>query len=115
MAGEAVVFLRGRAPTDRLSDVLQVFAGFEANSSPWWDADFLPGSRISADAALAGLHLEHAEAAKFNALSALHRDSHRIEDSVDRYLGLNLGDVGHLRDFVDDVNLDQCLESPDFV
>ena len=56
-----------------------------------------------------------AAAASFNTLAALHGDPHRIEDGVDSYLGLNLRDVGHLRDFVDDVNLDQGLESPDFV
>src|SRR5580765_2570133 len=102
-------------PTDRLSDVLEIFARLEANSPAWWNPDFLPGAWVAANAALAGLHLEDAESSKFNALATLHRDSHRIEDGIDSHLGFNLGDVGHLGHFVDDVDLDQCLESPGVV
>jgi hypothetical protein len=112
--GGQAVGRRGRGPTDRLSDVLQVFAGFEANSSAWWDAYFLPGPWVPADAALARFHLEDAEAPKFNPFAALHRDPHRVENGIDRYLGFNLGYVGDLRYFVDDVDLDQCLGSPEF-
>ena len=104
-----------RVPTDRLSDVLEVFSRLEANCAAGRNPDFFPRPWVAANAAFAGLHLEDAESAKFNALATLHRDAHRIEDGVDSYLGLNLGDVGHLGHFVDDVDLDQCLESPDFV
>src|SRR5689334_7962640 len=40
-------------PTDRLSDVLQVFARFEANGATGRNADFLTSSRVAANAALA--------------------------------------------------------------
>jgi hypothetical protein len=109
------VGLGERVPTDRLSDVLEIFSWFEANGSARRDADFFPGPWVTTNAALARFDLEDAKSPKFNAFATLHGDSHRIEDGVDGYLGLNLCDVGHLRDFVDDVNLDQGLESPDFV
>src|SRR5207249_10834368 len=80
MAAEQAVFQRERGPTDRLSDVLEVFAGFEANSPARRNADFLPSARVAADAALAWLHLEDAKAAKFNAFAALHRNPHGVED-----------------------------------
>jgi len=104
-----------RVPTDRLSDVLEVFAWLEANSTARRNPDFFPGSGIAANAALTRLYLKNAETPKFNALATLHRDSHRIENGVDSHLGFNLGDVGHLGHFVDDVDLDQCLESPGVV
>ena len=104
-----------RVPTDRLSDVLEVFARFEANSPAGRNPDFFSRSWVAANAALARLHLEDAKSPKFNALATLHRDAHRVEDGVDSYLGLNLGDVGHLGNFVDDVNFYQWLESPSVV
>jgi hypothetical protein len=115
MAEAQPVGLGERVPTDRLSDVLEVFSRLEANCAPGRNPDFFPGPWVAANAALAGLHLKDAESAKFNALAALHRDAHRIEDGVDSYLGLNLGDVGHLGNFVDDVNFYQWLESPSVV
>src|SRR5262245_16311218 len=48
-------------PTDRLSDVLQVFARFEANGATGRNADFFTCSRVAANAALSGLHLKNAE------------------------------------------------------
>jgi hypothetical protein len=115
MAEEEPEDLGEVVPTDRLSDVLEIFSRFEANGPARRDPDFFPGSRVAANAALARFDLEDAKSPKFNALAALHGDPHRIEDGVDGYLGLNFRNVGHLRDFVDDVNLDQGLESPDFV
>src|SRR5215475_4348831 len=115
MAEGQPVGLCERVPTDRLSDVLEVFSRLEANSPAGRNPDFLSGPRVTANAPLAGLHLEDAESAKFNAFAALHRNPHRIEDSVDSYLGLDLGNVSHLGNLVDDVNLNQWLESPSVV
>src|SRR5262245_2487169 len=101
---EMIVPTRG-FQADRLSDVLEVFARLEANRAARWDADFLAGSGVAADAAFAGLHLEHAKPAQLDALAALHGGPHRIEYGVDRHLGFDLGDIGDLRHFVHDVDL----------
>src|SRR2546423_14485752 len=91
-----------------LADVLQIFAGFEPDRAPGRNADFLAGPRVAADAALARLHLEDPESAQLDALAALHGDSHRVEDGVDCHLGFDFGDVGNLRHFVHDVDLDHA-------
>src|SRR2546423_11214928 len=96
----------------RLADVLQVLAGLEANRAAGRDAHFLAGPRVAADAALARLHLEDSEAAELNPVASLHRHAHRVEHRVDGYLGLDLGNVGDLRNFVDDVDLDHPLGAP---
>src|SRR5580765_6389204 len=70
----------------RLPDVLQVLAGLEADSPPGWDANFLTGARVTADAAFPRLHLEHSEPAQLNPIASLHRHSHRIEHRIDGYL-----------------------------
>jgi hypothetical protein len=115
MAEEQPVGLGEVVPTDRLSDVLEVFSRLEANSPAGRNPDFFSCPWVAANAALAGLHLKDAESPKFNALAALHRDAHRVEDGVDSYLGFNLGDVSHLGNFVDDVNFNHWLESPSVV
>src|ERR1700737_2334104 len=91
-----------------LADVLEVFAGFETDRATGRDAHFLARPRVTADASLARLHLEHAETAKLDALAALHGGPHRVEYRVDSHLGFHLGDVGNLRHFVDDVDLDHA-------
>ena len=63
-------------------------------------------ARVAPDASLARFHLEHAEAAQFDALAALHPDAHRVEHRIDGNLGLDLGDVGGACHLVDDVSLD---------
>src|SRR5678816_1802601 len=73
----------------RLTDVLQVLAGLEADGAPRWDTNFLTSARVAADTAFARLHLEHAETAQLNPVASLHRDPHRIEHRVDSYLGLD--------------------------
>ena len=40
--------------------------------------------------------------------AALHGDPHRLEHCVDRYLGLDLGNVGNARHLIDDVDLDHA-------
>src|SRR5690606_14512710 len=94
------------------SDVLEILAGLEANGAAGRDTDFFPGPGIPADAALARLHLEDAETAELDSLATLHREPHRVEDSIDCNLGLDLGDVGDPRHLVDDVYLDHGLATP---
>src|SRR5262245_33754438 len=97
----------------RLTDVLQVLTGLEADGTSRWDPNFLACARVAADAALARLHLEHPKPAQLNPVAPLHRHPHRIEYCIDGYLGLYLGDIGDLRDLVDDVHLDHPLGAPD--
>src|SRR4030095_14567808 len=56
------------------ADVLQVLAGLEPDGAARWDADLLARPRVAADAALARLHLEHAEATALAAVASV-RDS----------------------------------------
>src|SRR5262245_54098483 len=65
--------------SDRLSDVLQVFARLEADSTARRNPDFFSGAGIAADAAFARLHLKDPEAPELDALAALHGSSHRVE------------------------------------
>ena len=41
-------------------------------------------------------------------LAALHGQPHRVEHRIDRHFGFHLGDVGDLRDLVDNVDLDHA-------
>ena len=59
-----------------LADVLQLFAGLEADGAAGRDAHFLAGAGVAADAALAGLHLKHAKSPQLNTFAALHREPH---------------------------------------
>src|SRR5687768_9474154 len=95
----------------RLPDVLQFLAGLEADGAAGRDANFLARARVAADAALAGLHLKHAKAAQLYAFAALHRVTHGFEHRIDGQLGFDLGDIGHARDFVHDIDLDHALRS----
>src|SRR4029077_9831446 len=96
----------------RLTKILEVLAGLETDGATGWDTDFLTSARVAADTALARLHLEHTETAQLNPVASLHRHSHRVEHRIDSYLGLDFGDVGDLRDFVNDVDLDHPLAAP---
>ena len=62
-----------------------------------------------AERLLPGLPSAVAGAAELDAVSALHRKAHRVEDGVHGHLGLDLGDVRDFRDFVDDVDLDHSV------
>ena len=85
---------------------LQLLAGFEAHGFAGRNGDFRAGARIAADAGLARLHVEDAEAAQFDAVAVLERFLHPLEDRLDRHLGLGLGDAGPVHHFVDDIQLD---------
>src|SRR5947199_8785547 len=57
MAAEHVVFQRERGPTDRLSDVLEAFAGLESNCPACRTPDWLRTARFAAGAAPGWRHL----------------------------------------------------------
>ena len=60
---------RAQVPTERLSDVLEVFARFEADRAPRRNTNFLTSARVAADAALPGLHLEYPDEGQFQIFS----------------------------------------------
>src|SRR5918992_1721833 len=92
----------------RLADILEVFAGLEADRPARRNADLFASSWIPSDAALARLDLENPKAAELDSLAPLHGQAHRIEDRVDGHLSLHLGDVGDFRNLVYDVDLDHA-------
>src|SRR5690348_11807137 len=70
------------------SERLQFLAGLEAHCFAGRDADFLAGAGISADAGLAGAHVENTEAPQLNSLAFAERILHGLEDSFDGLLRL---------------------------
>src|SRR5262245_65547122 len=64
------------------ADVLEFLARLESDRPARRNPDFLAGPRVSTDAALSGLDLEHAEAAKLDALAPHHGGAHGVEDRV---------------------------------
>ncbi|MCK7529324.1 MAG: hypothetical protein MZV64_73135 [Ignavibacteriales bacterium] len=100
---------RGARPS---AQVLEVLARLEPDGPARRNADLLAGPWVTADAPLAGLHLEDAEPAQFDAIAPLHRQAHGVEHGVDGQLGLHLRDVGGPGHFVDDVDLDHAGGAP---
>ena len=84
----------------------------EPDGTPGRDSHFLARPWVTSDATLAGLHLKDPESAQLDTVPTLHGETHGVEHGVNRDLGLDLGDVGDFRDFVDDVDLDHLLERP---
>jgi hypothetical protein len=87
-------------------DALEFFAGFEADGLTRGDADFFAGAGVAADAGLAGLDAEDAEAAEFNALAAAESLLERIENSFDCLLGFGAADESLGDNRIHDVQLD---------
>jgi hypothetical protein len=85
---------------------LEFFAGFEADGFAWGDADFFAGAGVAADAGLAGLDAEDAEAAEFDALAAAESLLERIENGFDGLLGFGAADESFGDNRIDDVQLD---------
>ena len=85
---------------------LKFFAGLEADGFAWGDADFLAGAGIAADAGLAGLDAEDAEAAEFDALAATERHFERLENRLDGLFGLGAADIRGGDNRIHDVQLD---------
>ena len=91
-------------------DALEFFTWFEADGFAGWDADFFASARVAADAGLARLDAEDAEAAKFDALATAESLLERLENGFDSLLGFGAADecFGHNR--IDDVQLNHtCL------
>src|SRR5438094_9494940 len=76
-----------------LFDALKFLAGFEAHSFARRNAHLFAGAGIAADAGLARLHTEDAEAAEFDALAAAESLLQRFEDGLDGLLGFGAADV----------------------
>src|SRR5262245_55431888 len=90
------------------ADVLKVLARLETNRPSGWNANFFARSWIAADATLARFHLKDPKASQLDPLTTLHRGAHRVEHCVDGHLSLDFGDVGNLRHFIHDVDLDHA-------
>ena len=65
-----------------LVDQLELFSGFEANSSPGCDADFGSGAGVSSYPGFAWLHVEDAEAAEFDAVVRTESVFHGFKNGV---------------------------------
>lgn len=63
---------------------MKFFARLESHSLAWRNGDFGARSRITADASLAWLDCENAEAAEFDTVSSDEGLLHAFEDRVDR-------------------------------
>ena len=65
-----------------LVDQLELFSGFEANSSSGRDADFGSGAGVSSDPGFAWLHVENAEATEFDAVVGTESVLHGFKNGV---------------------------------
>jgi hypothetical protein len=100
---------RERLTRDPLFDNLEVLAGFEAHCLPGRDADLGSGARVAANACLAGLHREDAEAAQFDAVACSEALLHRFEDRIDGSLCLGADEAGAIDDTLDKILFNQQL------
>ena len=85
---------------------MKFFARFEADGLAGRDVDFFAGAGIAADAGLAGLDAEDAEAAEFDALAAAEGLLQRFKNRFDSLLGLGAADESLGDNRIDDVQLD---------
>ena len=76
-----------------LADVLQLFAGLEANRAARRDANFLARTRIATDPRWE-LHLKDASLS-IQCVRHAASVTHRPEHGIHRQLGLHLGDIRH--------------------
>src|ERR1039458_2052772 len=98
--------LRGRL-LGRAGHIAQLLARLEPDREAGRNLHFLGGAfRVAADAAVSGLHEEHAEAAQLDALAARQRLAQHVDDRLDGCRRFLAPDAGRLRDRVDDVVLD---------
>lgn len=88
---------------------LKFLARLKSHGFPRRDANLLPSARVAADAGLARLHVENAEAAKLDAFSPPERILHGFEDGFHRLLGFRSSDICFLYDSVHDVELDHTI------
>src|SRR6266850_4721437 len=86
-------------------EALKFFAGLEADGFAGRNVDFFTGAGIAADAGLARLDAEDAEAAELDALAAAKGLLKRFENGFDGLLGLGTADTRRGDDGVYNVQL----------
>ena len=91
-----------------LLEVLELFTGFEAYGSAWGDVDLFAGAWVAADAGLARLDSEDAEAPQFDAVAVGERALHGCKDGVHGGFCLITGQSCAFHDALDEVLLDQA-------
>ena len=85
---------------------MEFFAGLEADGLSGRNVDFFAGAGIAADAGLAGLDAEDAEAAELDALAAPEGLLEGFENCFDSLLGFRATDKSLGDNRIDDVQLD---------
>ncbi len=95
--------------TRRLLDRLQFLAGLEAHGFARRYRNFRARPWVAPNASFAGPHVEHAEAAEFDAIPFGERALHAFKHSLDGDFSFSFGDTRLGNHFVDDVQLDQGL------
>src|SRR5229473_4107940 len=86
-------------------EALEFFTGLEPDGFAGRNVDFFAGAGIAADAGLARLDAEDAEAAELDALAAAEGLLEGFEDGFDGLLGLGAADVRRGDDGIHDVQL----------
>lgn len=90
-----------------LAEDLEVFAGFEANGLAGRDGDLGAGARVAADAGLARLDGEDAEAPKLDAAALAKGVLHGFKDGIHGRFRLGAWETGALDHSLDEVLFDQ--------
>ena len=88
-------------------EYLEILAGLEADSFSGRDADLGSGSGIAADARLAGLDGEDAEASELDAIAFDQTLLHGFEDRVDGGFRLGPDETGTFDDALNEILFDQ--------
>src|SRR5690349_1461248 len=91
---------------------LQLLAGLKPHGLSRRNGNFGAGPRIPSDSSLARLHVEHSEAAQFDAVTLLQSLLHGFEDGFHRHFRFGLGNSGPVDDLVDNIQLDQVRPPP---
>ena len=85
---------------------MEFFAGLEADGFAGGDVDLFAGAGVAADAGLAGLDAEDAEAAELDALAAPEGLLEGFENCFDSLLGFGAADESFGDNRIHDVQLD---------
>jgi len=94
---------------------LQFLARLEAHGLSRWNGNLGSRTRIPADPGLPRLDVEDTEPSQFDAIAVSESLLHTLKNSLDRHLGLGLGDTGFIDDFVNNIQLypSSLLRVPD--
>ena len=85
---------------------MEFLARLEADGFARWNIHLLSSSWVPADARLAGLHIKHAKAAKFDSLSTPQGVLHGFENSLDSLFCLGPGNICLRYNRIHDIELD---------